>query len=114
MPPTLADRLRHILDAITAIESLLADRTYDEFASDQFLRAAVERFLERIAEATRHIPNDAKASEPSIPWPRIVDFGNRLRHAYHSVDPRIVWQIVQDDLKPLRRFVEKVLGGEAT
>ena len=65
-----------------------------------------------IAEATRHIPADVKASEPSIPWPRIIDFGNRLRHAYHSVDPNIVWQIVESDLQPLRKFLEKVVRDE--
>jgi uncharacterized protein with HEPN domain len=109
MPPTLADRVRHILDAISRVEAVLAGKGYDDFASDPFLRAAVERFLEMISEATRHIPDDVKTTEPSIPWLKILDFGNRLRHAYYSVDPKIVWQIAKTDLSPLRIFVERII-----
>jgi uncharacterized protein with HEPN domain len=112
MPPTLADRVRHILEAIAQLEGVLADTTYDVFASDSVLRAAVERFLERISEATRHIPDDVKAKEPAIPWKTILDFGNRLRHAYHSVDPKTVWQIASTDLQPLRKFVEGIIRRE--
>jgi uncharacterized protein with HEPN domain len=112
MPPTLADRVRHILEAIGEIEGVLANTTYDAFASDRVLRAAVERFLERISEATRHIPDDVKTQAPAIPWKTIIDFGNRLRHAYHSVDPKIVWQIATTDLEPLRNFVEAILRRE--
>jgi uncharacterized protein with HEPN domain len=112
VPPSLADRVRHILEAIADIDCALVGKTYDDFASDRFQRAAVERFLEMISEATRYIPDDVKATEGSIPWQKIVDFGNRLRHAYHSVDPKIVWQIIKVDLEPLRIFVERIVRKE--
>jgi hypothetical protein len=34
MPPTVADRLAHILNAIDAIEVILANKTLDEFSAD--------------------------------------------------------------------------------
>lgn len=37
----------------------------------------------------------------------MVDFGNRLRHAYHATDINIVWDIVQNYLPPLKSFVER-------
>ena len=95
MPPTLEDRVRHILEAIADIDLILAGKSYEEFAADTFLGAAVERFLERVCEATRHIPADVKAAERTIPWQKVADLGNRLRHAYHSIDPAIVWQMQQ-------------------
>jgi uncharacterized protein with HEPN domain len=58
------------------------------------------------------VPEGVKAAETSIPWPKIIDFGNRLRHAYHSVDPKIVWQIATADLEPLRIFVERIIRRE--
>jgi uncharacterized protein with HEPN domain len=50
-----------------------------------------------------------KAQHPEINWKGMVDFGNRLRHAYHNVDPNIVWEIIERDLPPLKAFVERVI-----
>jgi uncharacterized protein with HEPN domain len=39
----------------------------------------------------------------------VTDFGNRLRHAYHSIDAAIVWHIANEDLEPLKRLVDKII-----
>jgi uncharacterized protein with HEPN domain len=112
VPPTLGDRLRHVLDAIADINQILENKTRDEFDRDRLLRLAVERLLEIISEASRHIPQAIKAQEPAIPWQRVADLGNRLRHAYHRVDPDILWRIAKNDLAPLQAFAERVVGEE--
>ncbi|WP_420133055.1 DUF86 domain-containing protein [Rhodopseudomonas sp.] len=86
MPPSLGDRLTHIATAIQNIRGALAGRVLGDLQSDPVLLAAVERFLERISETSRHIPQDLKASEPTINWRRLADFGNWLRHGYHATD----------------------------
>lgn len=103
--------MRHILEAIADIDRALAGKSYEEFASDTLLEAGVERLLERISEATRHIPTDVKTAESSIPWQKVADFGNRLRHAYHGIDPEIVWQIATKDIQPLKHFVQRIIEG---
>jgi len=112
MPPTLADRLIHILSAIDGIEAMLARKTIDDFTSDLMLRLAVERALEIVCEASRHIPSQIKTGETSIDWQRIVNFGNVMRHAHHRVDSRIVFEIIGHDLPPLKAFAERVVGEE--
>ena len=92
MPPTLADRVRHIWDAIREIELALAAVSYEQFSTNLLLRLAIERLLEIVCEASKYIPADVKAAEAQIPWQKISDFGNRLRHAYHEIDSGIVWQ----------------------
>jgi uncharacterized protein with HEPN domain len=109
MPPTLADRLVHILAAIETIQTALASETLDDLATNRMLRLAVERSFEIMCEASRRIPDGVKAEHPEIDWQGMVDFGNRLRHAYHSVDPNILWQIAQRDLPPLKAFAERVM-----
>jgi uncharacterized protein with HEPN domain len=109
MPPTLADRVVHILEAINLIQATLAGVSYDDFKTDQIRRFGIERLLEIVCEASRHVPPPIKASEPGIPWQRITDFGNRLRHAYHQIDADIVWRIIQEDLGALKAFVERVI-----
>ena len=68
MPPTLADRVRHIWDAIREIELALAAVSYEQFSVNLLLRLAVERLLEIVCEASKYIPADVKAAEAQIPW----------------------------------------------
>jgi len=75
-------RLRDMLDAIEQIERMLAEKTLEDLNGDRYLRAAYERFLEILSEASRHVPPDLKDAFPDIPWRRIADIGNHLRHAY--------------------------------
>jgi uncharacterized protein with HEPN domain len=107
MPPTVEDRLRDILEAITEIEDMLAGGDLDLFTADKMRRMATERYLEVICEAARRLTDDVKKEAPEIEWKKMVDFGNRLRHAYHATDVSIVWEIVQDHLPPLKSFVER-------
>jgi uncharacterized protein with HEPN domain len=114
MPPTLADRLVHILAAIGAIQNALANKRFEDLTGDLMLRLAVERSFEIICEASHRIPDHVKAQQPDIDWRGMVDFGNRLRHAYHRVEPTILWEIAQRDLPPLKAFVERVIRESET
>ena len=109
MPPTLSDRLHHVLQAIENIERFLQGRTRQYFESDQLLRLAVERSLEIISEASRRLPADVKRRETQIAWRRMADLGNLLRHAYHGLNPEILWGIIENDLKPLKAFAERAM-----
>lgn len=101
-----AQRLRDIVDAIDQIESLFHEKAYEVVLNDRVQRAAFERFLEVLSEASRHVPGDLKASAPQIPWSRIADIGNHLRHAYHRVDAEILSNLHSNgDLAALRATV---------
>ena len=114
MPPTLADRVQHILEAIEDCQGIIAQKNRNTFSGDRLTRLAVERALEVISEASRHIPDEMKKREATIAWQRMADLGNRLRHAYHRVDPDILWDIVQNDLPPLKLFVNRIIRDEQT
>jgi uncharacterized protein with HEPN domain len=107
--PTLADRLSHINAAIDTIRKGLADQTLQSFRDDLLLRVGIERLLEIISEASRHIPPEVRDKETSIPWRRMADLGNLLRHAYHRVDAETLWNIARNDLEPLRVFVSRIV-----
>lgn len=105
MPPTAEDRLSDVLEAILKIEKLTTGIDLARFESDDVTRLAVERLLEIVCEASRHIPDGVKATAPAIPWRKMVDFGNVLRHAYHATEAARVWDIVANELQPLKAFV---------
>lgn len=105
-------RLNDILDAIDQIGLLLAERSLADIESDRVVRAAFERFLEIISEASRHIPDDTKARAGGLPWRRIADLGNHLRHAYQKVDAETLWNIhASGELSTLRAAVVRLLAG---
>lgn len=110
-------RLRDIAEAIDQIEFLLRGKTFDDVRADRNVRAAFERFLEIISEASRHIPKDLRDQAPEIPWVRVSDIGNHLRHAYNRVDAEILWDLHQNgDLSTLHRvitaFIDRLAKGE--
>lgn len=106
--PTLSERLDHICETIEQIEANTGGMTLDSYRADRFRQLGVERALEIISEASRHIPDDVKSQHPEIPCRRVADIGNRLRHAYHSVDAEIVWEILSNELSTLKAAINSM------
>ena len=101
--------LRHMLDNIERIRVWTDGLTLEAYRANLMLRDAVERCLERISEASRRLPEDVKAFQPQIPWRKIADIGNVLRHEYDDVADTEVWRIVVDDLRTLENAVHTMI-----
>ncbi|MGA2217332.1 MAG: HepT-like ribonuclease domain-containing protein [Terracidiphilus sp.] len=99
----LADIERHIELAIEFVEGL----DYEAFLHDTRNVFAVTRCLEIISEASRRLPDDLKARNPSIPWKDVAGAGNVYRHDYEDVAAKMVWDTVQLALPPLLVVVDK-------
>jgi uncharacterized protein with HEPN domain len=102
-------RLRDVKQSIVETRSLLADKSLDQVQSDAVTLAAFERFLERMSEAVRHIPEEWKAAQPKIPWRRIADLGNQIRHAYFRIQPDVLWAIYANDLDTFEQAIDLLL-----
>lgn len=111
MTVPVLSRLQHMLDAAGHVEQLIRGKTISDIEQDHVASAALERFIEIISEASRHIPEAVKARHPEIPWPDVAAIGNILRHVYDQVDLRVLWATAIDDLPTL---VEGVSAMAAT
>jgi uncharacterized protein with HEPN domain len=109
MPPSMQDRLKDILEAIIEIEDIVRGISFGQFASDRRIRLLTERLLEIVCEASRAIPDEVKQRQPGMDWRKMVDFGDLLRHAYHTTKAEIVWDVIQFRLPPLKSFVEDLI-----
>lgn len=105
----VADRLRHMLAEIELVRSFAAGRSLEDHRRDPMLRRAIERSLEIISEASRHIPADRRARHPEIPWRSVADIGNVLRHGYDQIGDHRIWAVVEQDLEPLEKAVRAML-----
>jgi uncharacterized protein with HEPN domain len=102
--------VEEMLETIKGIEAAIADRIFKEYESNWVLRRAVERGLEIISEASRHLPAQWTDQHPAIPWSKVRSLGNILRHEYHTVVDRVLWSICEDDLPKMKQAVEAMIA----
>jgi uncharacterized protein with HEPN domain len=105
-------RLTDIIEAIERINGVLADISLEVFENDWQRRWLVERGIEIISEASRHLPDDLKARNREIPWQKVAGIGNVLRHDYESIAAAVLWKLVQADLPTLERACRSELAAE--
>jgi uncharacterized protein with HEPN domain len=109
---TVSPRFADILEAIERIRQVLSGISLGRFEQDWQKRWLVERGIEVISEASRHIAPDIKARHPQIPWSKVAGIGNVLRHDYDHVAPDVLWKLVQEDLTPLEKVCREELDAE--
>lgn len=94
-------RLGDIVEAIEQIDGEMAGVTLQAFAADWRKRWIVERGIEIISEASRHLDESLKLRHPHIPWSKVAGIGNILRHDYERIAYDVLWHVVRNDLPEL-------------
>ena len=102
----LLSRLEDILEAIDEAQRFTAGMRFEDYLANPLVRRGVERCIEIVSEASRHIPAKRKAAHPQVPWRNIADIGNVLRHGYRLVDHKVIWSVVGDHLPALHQGVQ--------
>jgi uncharacterized protein with HEPN domain len=105
-------RLTDIVEAIERIKLVVQDLTLETFEIDWRRHWLVQRGLEVISEASRHLPAELKARHRDIPWRKIAGIGNVLRHDYESVSAPVIWKLVVEDLPVLEQACRQELDSE--
>ena len=94
-------RLGDMIEAAERVRAVMSDLTPDAFEADWQRHWLVQRGVEIISEASRHLPPDMKARHPDIPWSKVAGIGSVLRHGYEDVEASILWKLVREDLPQL-------------
>ena len=53
---------------------------------------------------------DFRAAHPEFPWGEMIGMRNRIVHAYHDLDPDVVWHIATEDIEAVIASLERVLS----
>jgi len=101
MPRDYRLYLDDILQSIEQIQAYLEGMAYEQFEADARTVDAVVRNLEILGEAARNLPDAVKTDAPQIEWRKVVGMRNLLVHRYFGINTRVVWDIVQTQVKPL-------------
>jgi uncharacterized protein with HEPN domain len=110
--PSPLARLTDMVEAVELIRSELTGMTLQGLESDIRKRWVVERGIEIISEASRHLHDELKRRHPEIPWSKVARIGNVLRHEYERVAYDVLWRVVHDDLPPLEKVCREELARE--
>lgn len=105
------ERLHDIQEAIDNINKY-TNQGRERFDQDELVQTWVIRHMEIIGEAVRTIPQDFKQRNPEIPWAQINRMRNILVHIYFGIDHDIIWEVVTQDLPPLKASVDALLNRE--
>jgi uncharacterized protein with HEPN domain len=97
--------LDDILATIAVVETALAGKSRHDFDSDVILHLGIQRAIEIISEASKHIPEHLLEKAPEIPWRSIRGMGNILRHQYHRIADDVIWDVITHDLPPLKAAI---------
>jgi uncharacterized protein with HEPN domain len=104
-------RIGDILDAIAEIRGFVSGVSFEEFAANPEKLKAVLADFAIIGEAASHVPDEVQAAHPAIEWRRMRDMRNVIVHVYFALNPRIVWDTIQNDLPSLEVSLRRVLDG---
>jgi uncharacterized protein with HEPN domain len=97
------------VESIDNIASFVMDMDLEAYRNDLKTKSAVERQLQIIAEAAIRLGEEAETICPGPDWRGVRGMGNFLRHEYHKVDDKIVWDTVKDELPKLRSYAVAAL-----
>jgi uncharacterized protein with HEPN domain len=67
-----------MLESIRGIEKAI----FRDYERSWILRSALERGIEVISEASRHLGRELKSQHKDVRWKDIAGIGNILRHEY--------------------------------
>jgi len=78
---------------------------------DRRTQDAVIKNILVIGEAAKSLPEDFKDKHPDIEWRKIAGMRDKLIHHYFGIEKDLVFDVVEDDIPKLKRFLKKALKG---
>jgi uncharacterized protein with HEPN domain len=105
------ERLQDMKEAIAALRDHLAaaDDAQQEQNAALLHDALLFQFVV-IGEAVKHLRPETREAAPEIPWVDIASLRDLIAHEYFRIDIQRVLEIVERDLPPLERAIDRLLG----
>lgn len=100
--------IQKMLEYITKIQNYTSGKSYDVFLSDDMLVEACVFNLTQLGETSHKISDGIVKLHPEIAWNELYGLRNRLVHDYEGTNPKLVWEIISDDLPVLKNQLDNI------
>lgn len=85
---------------------------YEVWVADEDLRLITERLVEIIGEAARAMTSEGRSQYPEIDWTGLIGLRNVLVHAYHRIQPELLWQVASVEVPTVISMLSQRTGDE--
>jgi uncharacterized protein with HEPN domain len=103
-------RLLHMRDEIESLSNELVGLDFEIYRESYGLRRITERAIQIVSEAARALPEELRTRYPDAPWADIIAIGNPLRHEYHRIDDKVLWETATVDLPKLQPIILRMIA----
>ena len=107
-------RLVHIRDACERLIHSFPEMIVPELDSKSLEYYGVVKNLEIIGEAAYKLTHEFTQSHPATDWRAIIKMRHLMVHGYYKVNPKIVKEIMEEEIIPLYRQIKEYLAEYAT
>lgn len=104
------DRLIHIIEAIDRILVNAQGTTIQELENDSLRFYGIIKNIEIIGEAAFKLTKAFRILHPDTPWEVISRMRHVLVHEYYQIDVEQVWNVMQNDLAPLKEQINAYIN----
>jgi uncharacterized protein with HEPN domain len=101
----MREAARDVMDFISGV-------TYVRFCNDKLIRYAVEKRIEVIGEAARHVSDSFKIMHPEIPWRRVIGQRNILAHEYGEILLERIWRTATESIPGLAEKLDRLIPSD--
>lgn len=100
--------IQKMIFIIDKIKNYCSDTTYEDFLKDEILTEACVFNLTQLGEHAHKISDEIVTLHPEIAWREVYGLRNRLVHDYQGTNPKLVWEIISQDLDVLKSQLEDI------
>jgi len=92
-----------------AVRRIASDRTFEQYLENEEFRMSIERGVEIIGEAARHVSDEFVKSHPAIPWRAIRAQRHILAHEYGEIQHDKIWRVATEHVPALIALLEPII-----
>lgn len=103
---SMSKMINYIDRAIKYTENI----SFEEFEQNEEKQDATIFAISQIGELVKNIEDETQKQYPEIEWIIIKNLRNKIVHDYEGINLTIIWDILKNDLMPLKNNLQKILN----
>lgn len=103
-------RLEHMLEMAVLLQDEKEKHTLQSIKEDKVSFYGLSKIVEIIGEAAYMITKEYKAEHNQLPWKQIEGMRHILVHGYFSINPEVLWDVIENDIPALISTIEDYIN----
>ncbi len=101
---------RAVGENATHLREPARERGLADIEGDIVARAAFERLLQRVSDASRGVPEEWKTRRADIGWQEVADLGDMITTDYDRLDHRYLWDVYVAQVEPMAAALQEMVA----